>query len=136
MPLTLRIRKGVAADVRSAMHGFSRFVRAEIWVPHRLTVTVETQPQVAHQNQTAYGFFVRCRKDPAPEIKIGGGLAHLIDTFWGDRLAAIEDTVETFAHEVGHYEQWRDGLPVGERGIAVRTRNLLKRYDNWRADRG
>jgi predicted SprT family Zn-dependent metalloprotease len=33
---------------------------------------------------------------------------------------------EIIAHELAHYEQFRDGRKLQERGIAVRTRTLVQ----------
>jgi hypothetical protein len=36
------------------------------------------------------------------------------------------------AHELAHYEQWRDGRELIERGVAVRARNILRLIrDRW-----
>lgn len=40
-----------------------------------------------------------------------------------------EEVVEILAHELVHYEQWRSGrLDPTERGVAVRARNLVKKW--------
>ena len=38
----------------------------------------------------------------------------------------LDSLPETLAHEVVHYEQSRDGRRLTERGVAVRSRNLLR----------
>jgi hypothetical protein len=35
---------------------------------------------------------------------------------------------EVLAHELAHYEQFRDGHRLQERGVAVRTRTLVRRF--------
>lgn len=42
------------------------------------------------------------------------------------RRDGIRCIVESFCHELGHYEQMRDGKPLTERGIAARTKRLAK----------
>lgn len=42
------------------------------------------------------------------------------------RAQKIRLIVETFCHELGHYEQHREGKSLNERGIAQRTRRLLR----------
>jgi len=48
-------------------------------------------------------------------------------------LEACLQYIETIlAHELVHYEQWRDGRELVERGVAVRARNILKQIrDRW-----
>ena len=41
--------------------------------------------------------------------------------------AGMEQVKDTLAHEISHYEQWRDGKDHhNERGRAVRARNLVR----------
>jgi len=36
--------------------------------------------------------------------------------------------IKTCFHEFAHYEQFRDGKKIQERGVKVRTRSLIKKY--------
>lgn len=36
---------------------------------------------------------------------------------------------ESVVHELVHYEQWRDGRNITERGVTVRARNILKQIN-------
>lgn len=36
------------------------------------------------------------------------------------------EAVHTFLHEFAHYEQFRDGRPLTERGVNVRANNLMR----------
>lgn len=38
---------------------------------------------------------------------------------------ALDYLVESFVHEICHYEQFRDGKRLTERGVEVRSRNIL-----------
>lgn len=42
----------------------------------------------------------------------------------------MEAYKDTICHEFAHYEQWRDSWIIGERGVAVRGRNLMRQVEN------
>lgn len=37
------------------------------------------------------------------------------------------EILEVLSHEVAHYEQWRDGREIQERGVAVRARTIARK---------
>lgn len=39
-----------------------------------------------------------------------------------------EGVLDTIAHELCHYEQWRDGRKLSERGVKQRAAALVKRW--------
>jgi len=43
----------------------------------------------------------------------------------------FEEIKDSIAHELVHYEQWRDGKSFTERGVAVRSRNILKLMEDY-----
>jgi hypothetical protein len=64
----------------------------------------------------------RAGGDNRPQIIIPGHKPdELTDAEW---LAEMLPT--TIAHEWAHYEQYRDGKPVQERGVVVRARSLAR----------
>jgi hypothetical protein len=38
------------------------------------------------------------------------------------------ELLETLAHELAHYEQWRDGLEISEEGVDARAAELVAQY--------
>lgn len=44
-----------------------------------------------------------------------------------DDLEAYKDTI---CHEFVHYEQWRDGYDVNERGVKIRAKSLVSQVEN------
>lgn len=42
----------------------------------------------------------------------------------------MEAYKDTICHEFAHYEQWRDGLTIGERGVKVRAKNLVEQVES------
>lgn len=43
------------------------------------------------------------------------------------RAEAIAAVLTNFLHEWAHYEQYRDGKPIQERGVNVRAKSLAKK---------
>jgi hypothetical protein len=42
----------------------------------------------------------------------------------------FEEIKNSIVHELVHYEQWRDGRDFTERGVEVRTRNIIKKIES------
>lgn len=40
-------------------------------------------------------------------------------------LDDFHEIKKSIVHEIVHYEQWRDGKKITERGVAVRVRNIM-----------
>lgn len=112
---------------RMAMARLARDAATVTPIRHRLFVYVAPAAAVESGETGQVGFGVLCisclRRDQTvtkPEIWIAGKpptkrpesfLRHI------------------FAHELAHYEQYRDGKPLTERGVAVRTKTLVKRFN-------
>ena len=47
------------------------------------------------------------------------------------RAERREFVLHTLAHELAHYEQWRDGNPLQERGVNVRARTIRREVLAW-----
>jgi len=70
-------------------------------------------------------------------ICLGTGLAELCQQQFGDnRRNACMAVIETLAHELAHYEQFRDGRPLQERGVGVRAKSLMKQCGMFYTDQG
>lgn len=48
-----------------------------------------------------------------------------------DRNKGISHMLWNFAHEFVHYEQWRDGRSMNERGVNQRARALVDRFHSF-----
>lgn len=95
---------------------------------HGVAVFVVGWPTVSsiHEGEmtVAFGFFVEDRGG-SPAIYLAGEMPEdygMTRQEWWDR-----ELPETVAHEWAHYEQYRDGREVQERGVAVRARSLLRK---------
>ena len=47
-------------------------------------------------------------------------------------LGGMEEMLRCFAHELGHYEQWRAGEPVSEAKAEARANELVAAYNRSR----
>jgi hypothetical protein len=117
MGLRLRFIGKMKAGVRDAMRRLIAAASEVTEIRHPLKVSVT--PSITVQGPSGgvgFGCFGTC--DGKPEIWMGGRPP----TKWV--AAWLRDVL---AHELAHYEQYRDGKPLSERGVAVRTRTLSKR---------
>jgi len=96
---------------------------------HDIEITVVPAPVVTDGD--GFGFAAFYIDDGRPKMCIAGEKVDEItrDDWLADMLPS------DVAHEWAHYEQWRDGRPVQERGVAVRARTLLRRAA-WYRDTG
>lgn len=91
----------VSADVRA----YVRWIETVIDVRHDVDVFVVG---------FVYGFF------DAPGRRSGFG-PYIV-------VAANDGMLDTIAHELVHYEQWRDGRDMNERGVNQRAAALVRRW--------
>jgi hypothetical protein len=87
---------------------------------HRLRIRV-VPAKVVGDGKSGFGFGCFRVVRRAPEIWLAGERPErtVTDAEWAEMLTT------TFAHELAHYEQWRDGRPLQERGVAVRARSIV-----------
>jgi hypothetical protein len=113
----LRFKRGVTREIRRELREFFRHVADVVRFEHELPVIVVPCPVVSVERGAGFGGF--CIQEGKPQVFIGGQTDEEI----GYTLA---DIIETAAHELAHYEQFRDGRELTERGVNVRARNILK----------
>jgi hypothetical protein len=68
-----------------------------------------------------WGTFTTPAKGQRPVIHLA---AHKHDRRASDGQHVFR-VLTTLAHELAHYEQWREGIKVQERGVAVRAKRIL-----------
>lgn len=114
--MKVTICKGVSRVV-------AKIVRKLAWdahhvTPMRHTIQVYVVPAITVSDDGhRFGFAAFRMAGGEPEIWIGGEPPKGVD----DLEAYLR---ENFAHELAHYEQWRDGRTLQERGVEVRARTL------------
>jgi hypothetical protein len=111
----LSFKRGVSREVRKALREFFRNVQGVVRFEHDLPVIVIPSDVVSVERNASYGGFGFY--DNKPQIILGGTVSEK------NTLAEILDSA---AHEIGHYEQFRDGRELTERGVKVRARGILK----------
>lgn len=132
--IRLRFYHGVRPDVRAALKAFARWLRREVTFRHPVRVTVVPHATVmGHEGLPGWAAFLIPPPDytggDVVRIVLGGGKAPVLEAHYGYGPAeAVAALVHNLAHEVVHYEQWRDGRAVTERGVERRAAALVSRY--------
>ena len=122
--LHVRIIDGVPAYVGKIALEFAAPAEQVLRVDHAILIdVVPAQKLTDPRGKLAVGIFYFDRHGE-PTISLAGDLRKSVERWGQDR--ALGEFVHTFAHELAHYEQWRDGRIVQERGVEVRARNIVK----------
>jgi hypothetical protein len=121
MKILCSIYPNVNASLARSVRELCRRAEEVTPVEHCLKVFLMPAPVVlcTQTGRRGYGLF-RWGKVHRAEIFLGDGrVARGLKLRTRMRLVR-----STFAHELAHYEQWRDGRRMTERGVAVRARTL------------
>jgi hypothetical protein len=127
MPIIFRTRRGVAKYVRQALHEFRPKLCTRFYLPHRIIVHVVPGAVLEEIGGDGLGFGAFLVIHGEPHIVLASGLSWWIRQKKIPRAEMIGQLLRTFVHELVHYEQWRDGRWVQERGVRVRTRALCRK---------
>lgn len=111
----LTFLRGVSREVRTAVRAFVNRVEQAVRFEHEVPIVVVPAPVISVERDAAFGGF--CHQEGKVRIIIGGAV---------HEDYKLPEIINTVAHELVHYEQWRDGRELGERGVAVRARNIVK----------
>lgn len=114
-------------SVKRSLRRFARGLEASTRVPHKVEVQVIPAACLTGDNKdlNCGHFFLDDRGNPV--IQIAG--AKTWQTKEG-REAGMHDLKDTLAHELAHYEQFRDGRDyTSERGVRVRARTLHRKAE-------
>jgi len=109
--------------IARAIDDFVRRLARVTEIKHSLTVIVYPRATLTINGDAAFGAF----EAGLQTIWVPGDMRKLKSILkTRSDCPAIEMAVETLCHEIAHYEQWRDGRKLQERGVAVRTRTLYR----------
>lgn len=120
--------------MRAELERLAAAVRRACPPAHRVTVLVVPNPTVAGPcGGVGFGCFIWPKRGPKVEsaatIAVAAGMADVLTADYdADRSEGLHAVGETFLHELVHYEQWRSGASLTERGVKVRARNLYLRF--------
>jgi hypothetical protein len=127
--VTVRGLRGCPRDALSAIRRAARLIAAVSPARHDLRVTVAPHEGIERSDTGAVvtGVFCWSESGRAVVIRIAAGAARLMADNGVPRAEAVRWLVQVFAHEYCHYEDFRDGRPVRERGVNVRSFGLMRR---------
>lgn len=130
----LRFYPGVREDTRTLLKLFARWIRDRVPFEHPVRVTVVPHATVmGHEEPAGWAVFVIPPPEYSPgdvvRIYLGAGKADVLERDFGiSSPDSILRVVHDLAHEVVHYEQWRDGREVTERGVNSRAAAWVNRF--------
>ena len=112
MPFIFNFARGVPEASERSIRKLASKMAALTEIRHPLPVFVVANERLQDAARP-FGVFWFCDSDSTGRIELAG-------------LGPLAEVLDTFAHELAHYEQWRDGRPVIERGVKVRAKSLLR----------
>lgn len=135
--LRFRFDASVDSEVRAACLNFAAWLRKEYAFPLRVPVYVRASRRIrtADGDLVTGSFFELFRYEDEPYIRIAAGdYAELLaKSGRDDALCAI---LTCLAHELMHYFQWINALPLTDRGrerqASVYARRILDLYSQTR----
>jgi hypothetical protein len=127
--VTVRGLRGCPRDALSAIRRAARAITAVSPARHRVRVTVAPHEGIELPGTGAVvtGMFGRRVAERSVVIRIAAGAVRLMADNGVSRTEAVRWLVQVFAHEYCHYEDFRDGRPLRERGVNVRSFGLMRR---------
>lgn len=132
--LRLRFYPGVDDRLRDQLKEFAQWLRRELEFLHPVQVTVVAQATVMGlDGAPGWAVFLI----PPPEYMVGdlvriymagGKLAILEGEYGYSQKEALTLLCQVLAHEIAHYEQWRDGHEISEDGVSERAELIVSTY--------
>jgi len=121
----LTVNRGVAKDVGRRLRAFVEALIEVIEIRHRLMVSIVPGVVVCHGKSKTSGFGV------FDSVNIRIFIAGIpLPRSEMTRAEWIRNAKHTIAHEFAHYEQFRDGRRLTERGVESRARKLVRMVES------
>jgi hypothetical protein len=130
----IRFYPGVRPDLRLFLLNFARWLRRTLRFRHPVRVTVVPQATVMGlDGAPGWAVFLIPPEDYAAgdvvRIFLAGGKVAVLERHYGLRPdTALARLAHDLAHELVHYEQWRDGRLISERSVNRRAEALVQQY--------
>lgn len=120
--LTIRTHPGLPLKSRRLLRRMFTPIRNAVGkVRNELSITFVPATRLeAHNGSYGFGVFIWTNPKRLRIIVA----AHHSRSFMPTDLDYICIMAQTVAHEIVHYHQWRDGRPIVERGVEMRSRRL------------
>lgn len=116
------IRTAVPRNLHGPLRRTLASLRQVIEIRHNLSIIVVPHESIV-DNRGGSGF--ACFAPWNRRIYLAAGLANLVPA-----RERVEALASTLAHELVHYEQFRDKKPLTDRGVQRRADALLRRATN------
>ena len=135
--IRLKCEKNVDKDLKSACVSFFKWLRTEYSFPIRIPVYLKktTSLKAADGDSVKGIFFEPVEYSVEPYIKIAAGDYCNLKNKWG-RDDAIATILTCIAHELTHYFQWINNVPVSddkrERQAYYFAKKILAQYSSTR----
>lgn len=118
--LDLIFHEGVAKDVRAVVMAFVARLSRVVTVKHRVPIHIVRGVVVQHSGVNGFALFTCGRGKP--QIYAAGIPLPRSEMTRAEALTVLKQNI---AHEVAHYEQFRDGKKLTERGVESRAMALM-----------
>lgn len=131
MSLITRTDRGIRASRRPELRRFARWANQALNVPHPVrlrfveenALSLPTSGPLTGPSPTPGRFVFGVFVYPDP-----GYTCVLRVYVVAGPVLGLTEVIGTALHELAHYERWRDGRSMNERGIEARARGLYRRY--------
>ena len=116
-------------EVRRAIIRFARWLRVQYEFPIRVPVYLYLTDHIItmHGEKVVASFFAPWSRKVEPYIRLATGDYPQLKKERG-RDNALAALLQSFAHEVVHYQQWVATGEITERGVAQRARRMVSLY--------
>ena len=124
----LRYVRGIPKHVMKSLQLLVPAALKTVEIKHKIGILIVPHGTIQCQGDHSFGLFMHYPGGKL-QIVVAAGMYRLIRRDGERHAPAILDVLLTLLHELGHYEQYRNGglHRVTERGIQVRTRITLYR---------
>lgn len=110
--IRVQCHKSVRDAVREEIRWLASILPDLSILNHRIEVRIFHASFVKHEDgDDCFGLFYAATKYTPCRILIAGGIP-------------VAEAGDTMCHEWAHYEQWRDGRKLNERGVKARAKKI------------
>ncbi|MBN1489282.1 MAG: hypothetical protein JXA69_05135 [Phycisphaerae bacterium] len=120
--------------VRAALLRYASWLRMNYEFPIRVPVYLNPGECIITMSgsKVVASFFAPYDRAEEPYIRIATGDYPSLRKELG-RDSALASIIVSMSHEVVHYQQWIETGEIWERGVVVKARGMLRRYEQTRA---